>query len=116
VVAALKAVSARSNEMGLKDLSAESALYLGQALLAGKDHAAARRQLQDALSRAERLGMRGLQARSHYLLALALKGQHEEADAARHLSEARRLVAEMTAEARSDGLAGRSDFAPILQR
>ncbi len=115
-VATLKEVAARAGELGLKDLSAEASLYLGQALLARREWAAARRQLEDTLSRAERLGMVGLQARAHYLQARAHEGAGEQADAQGHMAQARRLVAEMTKEARSEALATRSDLAPIRSR
>ena len=112
----LQEVAVKAGELGLKDVSAEGSLYIGQALLARKDWAAARRQLEDALSRAERLGMAGLQARAHFLQARAHDGAGETADAAGHMAQARRLVAEMTKEARSEALASRSDLAPISSR
>jgi tetratricopeptide (TPR) repeat protein len=112
-VTSLKVMSAQAAEMGLKDIVAECALYLGQAALSRKDLAAARRQLEDALSRGERLGMRALLTRSHYLLALAGRQAGEDADAARHLAEARRLLADMAKDAKTDSVATRSDLAPI---
>ncbi|RPJ70913.1 MAG: tetratricopeptide repeat protein, partial [Acidobacteria bacterium] len=112
-VPTLRAVTAAAGELGLKDLVAESSLYLGQALFATKDHAAARRQLEDAISRSERLGMLSLRARSHYLLALLLTDAREDTEAARHLAAARRVLAEMTSEAKMDSLAQRSDLKPI---
>ncbi len=111
--AVLEQVSSRSGDLGLKDLVAESAVLLGEARLARREWASARRQLEEALSLAERLGMVPLQARAHYLQALAHRGTGEETDAGRHVAEARRLVAEMTKEARSEALAARSDLAPI---
>ncbi|RPJ83821.1 MAG: tetratricopeptide repeat protein, partial [Acidobacteria bacterium] len=112
-IVSLKRVAAHAGELGLKDVVAESSLYLGQALLETKAHTPARQLLDEALSRSERLGMLGLLARSHYLLGLACEGGGKDVDAARHLAEARRIVADMAKEARTEALAARSDLGPI---
>jgi tetratricopeptide (TPR) repeat protein len=112
-VATLEALTAQAAEMGLRDLSAECALSLGQALAGVKNRTDARRHVEDALSRAERLGMLGLLARSHYVLSMVEKDRGDDAEAARHLAEARRIVADLSKEAKSGTLASRADLAPI---
>ena len=110
----LKKVSDEADVVGLKYLSVDSAVCLGQALLAAKRYPEAQQELERALSKSEKLGSRSLIARSHYLLANALRSSDGAPDAARHLSEARRIVDEIKREARTDDVARRTDLSPIL--
>jgi tetratricopeptide (TPR) repeat protein len=110
----LKKLSDESDSLGLKYLSVESAVYLGEAFLETKHYPQARQELERALAKSEKLGSRSLLARSHYLLASELRSTGNAADAARHLGEARRILEEIKTEARTDKVAKRSDLRPIL--
>ena len=110
----LKKLADESDSLGLKYLSVESTVYLGQALVQTKRYREARLELERALAKSEKLELRALQARSHYLLASALQSAGNAADASRHLSEARRGLEEIRKEAKTDDVVKRADLAPIL--
>ena len=71
-VAMLKKFKQDTDIMGLKADSVRASIYLGEALLATNQAAAAREELDNAVGRAERLGLRVEQARAQYLLGSAL--------------------------------------------
>ncbi len=110
----LNKLAEESDSLGLKHLSVECSVYLGQALIEAKQYAQAKQELERALARSEKLGLRALRARSHYLLASALKSTGNAAEAARHFEEARRILEEIRKEAKTDDVVKRADLAPIL--
>jgi tetratricopeptide (TPR) repeat protein len=111
---ALKKLAGESDAVGLKYLSVESTVFLGEALVLAKRYTEARQELERALAKSEKLGLRTLLARSHFLLASALRSTGNAADAARHLGEARRILEEIRKEAGTDDVVKRVDLSPIL--
>jgi tetratricopeptide (TPR) repeat protein/tRNA A-37 threonylcarbamoyl transferase component Bud32 len=98
----------------LKYISVECSLYLGEALLATKDYARARQELETAQRKGEDLKAQVLLAKIHYLLGTTLRLTGNQADASRHYADARRILEEIQKEAHSDDLLKRSDLSPIV--
>ena len=113
-IKSLRELADESTRLGLKYLSVQSSVYLGQALLDTKNYAAARRELQVALASSEKLGLRTLLAQSHYLLASVFRATGQGADASRHLTDARRILEDIRKESNSQELTTRVDLSPIL--
>jgi eukaryotic-like serine/threonine-protein kinase len=111
---ALQKLAVESDSLGLKYLSVESSVLLGQALIDARRYPQARQELERALGKGEKLGASALLARAHFLLASALRSTGEAADASRHLAEARRILDEIRKEAKTDDVLKRADLAPIL--
>jgi tetratricopeptide (TPR) repeat protein len=110
----LKKLGAQADAVGLKYLSVDSSLSLGQALLAARRDREARDEADRTLARSDKLGLRALQARAHFLLAECQRQSGAAGEASRHLAEARRLLEEIRKEAKSDAVVRRADLAPIL--
>ena len=111
---ALRVLAAQADTAGLKYLSIESSLYLGEALIASKDYAKAREEVNRALARSDKLGMKVLQVKSRYLLATALRLSGQPGEAARHYGEAHRILEGMRQETKSDTFLKRSDLSAIF--
>jgi eukaryotic-like serine/threonine-protein kinase len=109
----LKALARESDALGLKYLSTECSVYLGEALLNARQYAAARQELEAAIRRSEKLGLKALLAQAHYLLARTLQQTGNAAEASSHSREARRILEEIRKEARSDALLKREDLSRI---
>jgi tetratricopeptide (TPR) repeat protein len=107
----LKRLAAEADTAGLKFLSNQTSLLVGEALLNAKQYPAARQELQRVVSRSDRMGLREVLARAHFLLATVAGN---DADTARHFAEARRLVEEIRKESGSADLIRRVDLGPIL--
>jgi eukaryotic-like serine/threonine-protein kinase len=114
VVSQLRALSGQADSMGLKYLSIQCSVLLGEALTSQNQYALAQRELESAVTRSEKLGLRALNAQSHFLLAKALELSGHAADAAPHYAQARQIAASIHEEAKSDGVVSRSDLAPIF--
>jgi tetratricopeptide (TPR) repeat protein len=114
-IARLKELTQQADALRLRPLAAEGVLHLGDALLATKDFASARRELESALDLNKKLGRRTLVARAHHLLGLTLRQAGDSAGAARHLNEARQIVESLRKEARTDDLLTREDLGRILK-
>jgi serine/threonine protein kinase/tetratricopeptide (TPR) repeat protein len=114
VVSQLRALSGQADGMGLKYLSIQCSVLLGEALTAQNQYALAQRELEGAVTRSEKLGLRALNAQSHFLLGRALELSGHGADAAPHYAQARQIASSIHEEAKSDGVVSRSDLAPIF--
>jgi tetratricopeptide (TPR) repeat protein len=114
-IAALKGLMRDADSRGLKYLSAQSSLYLGDALLSNKD-SRAREELESAVRKSDRLGAKVLLLQSHYLVAKALRSAGQAEEAARHEAEAVRMLGEVRKESGTDTLLKRSDLAPIFPK
>ena len=112
-VTKLDGLAQQADTAGLKYLSVECSVYLGEALTNAKNYSKAQEELNRALARSEKLGLQMLQAKSHYFLAAALSLSRNTADASRHYAEAKRILDNMSREAKSDMFLKRSDLAPI---
>jgi len=109
----LRGLCEEADTLGLKYLSVECSVYLGEALLDNKNYAPARQELQRALNNSEKLGLNSLLAQSAYLLARSLQLTGNAGEATSHYNEARQLVGEIRKEAGSDSVMKRSDLSPI---
>ena len=113
-VSQLRELSQRADAMGLKYLSIECSVALGEALTNAKNYALAQRELEGAVTRSEKLGLRALLARSHFLLARTLELSDHAADASPHYVQARQIADSIRKEAKADGIISRSDLSPIF--
>jgi eukaryotic-like serine/threonine-protein kinase len=109
----LRTLAEQADTAGLKYLSIECSIYVGEALLNTKDYAKAQQELNRALARSEKLGLQLLQAKSHYLLANALRLSGNTQEASRHYSNAHRILDTINTDAKSDTFLKRSDLATI---
>lgn len=113
VVNTLQGLSDAADGLGLKYVSVQCSLYLGEALIQTKNYAKAQQVLQGALNRSDKLGLKSLLAQSHYLLGRDLQLSGKASDAASHFAEARRILDDIKKESGSDTVAKRNDLAPI---
>jgi tetratricopeptide (TPR) repeat protein len=113
-VALLKALAREADAAGLKHISTEAELALGEALLNAHQYPAAKKELETSLRTSEKLGLQALLARSHYLLGrtLELSGSGS-AEAASHYAAARRILETIRQESGSDGILKRQDLSSI---
>ena len=110
---ALREVREQIDTLGLRYLSAECAVYMGEAFLAAKDLPQARRELERAVRDTERLDARGLQVTSLHLLGSALRRGGDASGADARSAEAAKLLQLIREEAQSDRILERTDLAPL---
>ncbi len=113
-VGPLRTLSERAGTMGLKYLSIQCSVLLGEALTNQRNYALAQRELEGAVTRSEKLGLRALFAESHFLLGRVLELSGHAADASPHYAQARQIAESIQEEAKTDRIASRSDLAPIF--
>ena len=113
-IAPLKALVQEADAAGLKHISAEAALALGEALLSAHQYPGARKELETSLRTSEKLGLQVLLARSHYLLGrtFELSGSGG-AEAAPHFAAAKRILETIHQESGSDAILKRQDLSSI---
>ena len=114
--ASLRKLSEDADGMGLKYISVECSVYLGEALIGMKSYEPARKELESAISRSEKLGARGLLAQSHYLLARDLELSGKAAEAQDHFRQAREIADDIQKETHADTILKRSDLGPIYSQ
>jgi tetratricopeptide (TPR) repeat protein len=112
-IADLRNLTNEADRWGLKPESVSASIALGEALLATKQPAEARRELETAMSTSERMGLRVQLAQSRYQLSRVLSAAGDAAGARQHLQEAQRLLDEIKRDAKSDAIVKRADLAPI---
>jgi eukaryotic-like serine/threonine-protein kinase len=112
-IASLRQLVEQADELGLKYNSVECSIFLGEAMMQGRDRTAARQELQRALLLADKLGMQPLSARAHYLLATIEQESGDAADAQDHYRQAVRLLDGMKKEPGAEKILERSDFKAI---
>ena len=112
-VATLRALAGQADNLGLKYLSLECSVYLGEALINSKDFARALPELDRTKDMSDKLGLLTLQAKSQYLLATALRLTGKGAEASRQYAGARRTLDEIRKEAKSDDILKRADLGPM---
>ncbi len=110
----LRSLAQQADAMGLKYVSAECSIYLGEAFIGMKNYAQAKSELRIALNHSESLGMQGLLAQSHFLLARALELTGEKAEAQDHYKQARQIADAIQTDAHNDSITKRSDLGPIF--
>ena len=111
--AAIAKLATEADEAGLKYEAAGLTIALGEALLAQRQFAPARRELESARLASDRTGWPVQQARSRYWLSQALTGAGDASGAELHLREARRLLDGVRKEANGDAVLKRADLAVI---
>ena len=109
----LRDLANQADAAGLKYLSVECSVFLGNALLDTKDYARAAEELNRALARSEKLGLLSLQAQSHYLLATVLRASGETMEASRHYAAARKILDTMSNEVKGNTFLKRSDLSSM---
>jgi tetratricopeptide (TPR) repeat protein len=112
-IAVLRGLAEQADTAGLKYLSVECSIYLGEALLNTKDYAKAQEELNRALARSDKLGLQMLQAKGHYLLATAFRLAGNSADASQQYANAHRILDNINKEAKTDTFLKRSDLSTI---
>jgi predicted negative regulator of RcsB-dependent stress response len=112
-IAVLRGLAEQADTAGLKYLSVECSIYLGEALLNTKDYAKAQEELNRALARSDKLGLQMLQAKGHYLLGTAFRSVGNSAEASQQYSNAHRILDNINKEAKSDTFLKRSDLSTI---
>jgi len=112
--ASTKDLVKEANDLGLKYTVTDASITLGEAMLAAKDFAKARQELESALRKSEDLGIVSLQPRAHYLLSQALRHAGNGPEADLQLQKAAALVEQMRQESHSDTLLDRLDLKPIV--
>jgi eukaryotic-like serine/threonine-protein kinase len=110
VVPVLKKLAQDADTLGLKSVSVECSVYLGQALIAGKNYGAARQELELALARAEKLGLRVLEAKAQYLIASLLVQSGKANEATPHYREVVRILESISKEDNSARVLERADL------
>ena len=113
-VAPLKAVVKDADAVGLKNISTEATLALGEALMNLKQYPAAKKELETALTASEKLGLQVLQARSHYLLGRTWELSGGSGDAPSQFAAAKRILEGIRQESASEAVLKRQDLAAIF--
>ena len=113
VIGTLRGLTGEADSLGLKYLSIESSICLGEALVTTKDYPRAEQELEPALAKAEKPAMRPLLAKGHYFLATALRLAGNGAEATGHYWEALRLLDEIRKEAGAEKVIERADLKSI---
>jgi len=114
-IVALKRLAADADTLGLKALSVECSVYLGQAMVQKKDAKGAQAELDRALARAEKLGLRVIQAKAHYWMAQASLQSGNAKLATPHFREAVRILEAISKEDGSARVLERADLQPIYR-
>jgi eukaryotic-like serine/threonine-protein kinase len=112
-ISVLRTLAEQADTAGLKYLSVECSVYLGEALLNTKDYAKAQEELNRALARSDKLGLQMLQAKAHYFLATALRLTGNSSEASQQFADAHRILDNINKEAKSSKLLTRNDLADI---
>jgi tetratricopeptide (TPR) repeat protein/predicted Ser/Thr protein kinase len=109
----LRTLAQEAESLGLKYLSVECSVQLGEALVNNKDYSRARQELEPVQAKAEKLGLRTLLAKDHYLLATALRATGRGKESTPHYREALRLLDEIRKEPGAEKVMERADLKPI---
>ncbi len=110
---ALRKLAAEADSAGMKYVSLESSVYLGQALIESKDYGNARQELERVAAQAEKLELRAVLAQDQYLLGTALRLSGRGGDAGSHYREALRYLDEIKKDTGSDAVLKRTDLNTI---
>jgi tetratricopeptide (TPR) repeat protein len=113
VIPQFKTFAQDADALGLKAVSVECSVYLAQALIDGKDAAAAEQTLVLAQARAENLGLRLLDAKAHYLQATLDAKAGKSNDAQRNYREVVRILEGISKEDGSAKVLDRADLKGI---
>lgn len=109
----LRNLTAEAERIGLKNLSVQCSVYLGDALIQTKDYDGARRELESSATKAEKLQLRAVLAQNQYVLANALRLSGKTTEAASHYHDALDYLKQIHEDTGSDAFLQRSDLNPI---
>lgn len=110
---ALKDLAQQADAKGLKYEAVLASVDLGEALQKAKSTAAARQELERALTRAQKLSARGLEARANYLLGLTARQSGDTRQATDYFRRALSLWDDEQKEASSPSFLNRADLAQM---
>jgi len=113
---ALRKLAGEADSLGMKYLSLESSVYLGEALIETKDYEHAREELERVAAKAEKLELRAVLAQDQYLLGTALRLSGRGGEAGNHYREALRYLDEIKKDTGSDAVLKRSDLGLIYSQ
>jgi serine/threonine protein kinase/tetratricopeptide (TPR) repeat protein len=111
----LRALAQQADSKGRKYISVLASALLAEALIADKEYAPARQELQRDLGKSEKLGTRLENARIHYLLGKLLRLNGNSSEARDEYLQAKRLLDEIASEQGADHLPERYDLKPIYE-
>jgi serine/threonine protein kinase/tetratricopeptide (TPR) repeat protein len=106
----LRAAIQTAGSLHLRYYAVRSSVDLAQALIATKDYAHARDELDSALGQSEKMGLRLETARIHYLLGRILELGGNSAEASAQYAQARNILDEIKKEPGAEHLAERFDL------
>jgi eukaryotic-like serine/threonine-protein kinase len=112
-VTTFRKLAAEADKIGLKYLSAQSSVYLAEALVQKKDYEHAREELERTEPKAEKLELWSVLAQVQYLLGTALRLGGHATEAVSHYREALRYLYEIKKDTGSDAVLKRSDLNTI---
>jgi tetratricopeptide (TPR) repeat protein len=112
-VSRLLALVKEADGLGLKYLSAECSVLLGEALAGARDFAGARRELERAIGASDKLGFALVHVKGHPALAAALRASGDAAGAAASCREAIRKLDEIRKDPGAEKAMERSDLGAI---
>jgi eukaryotic-like serine/threonine-protein kinase len=115
VIPVLKKLADDADKLGLKSVSVECSIYLGQAMIAAKNLSGARQTLELALARAEKLGLRVLEAKAQYQIATLLVQSGKQSEATPHYREVVRILESISKEDGSAHVLERADLQSIYR-
>ena len=110
VIPVLKKLAEDADSRGMKAVSVECSVYLGEALIAQKNYPAARQELDLALARSEKLGLRVLEAKAQYQIAALLTQSGKASEATPHYREVVRILEGISKEDNSTRVLERADL------
>ena len=109
-VGPLRELTSEADRKGMKYLQLVSSVDLANALISGKDYAAARQELDRALNTSEKLGTREQTARIHYLLGSLASKTGDTAGVTAQYKQATALFDEMRKEQGAEHALERADL------
>jgi tetratricopeptide (TPR) repeat protein len=114
VINELRALSQEADRLGIKHLALESSVDMAAAMVATKDYAHARQELERELDISERLGARLQTARIHYLLGTVMR-QTNTGGAAGQYAQSLKLLDDIKKESGADHVTDRVDVKAIYE-
>jgi hypothetical protein len=108
----LKAIAQQADSQGRRYISVAASELLGEAMLADKQYAPARQQLQGVVGRSEKLGTRLITTRAHYSLGAIARLTGDSTEAKNQYMQAKTLLDEIAKEPGAEHVPDRYDLKP----
>ena len=113
--AALKKLKQDAESTGLKAQAVDASVYLGEALLASGQTAAAQQELDNAVAHADKLGLRIQQAQAQYWLGKSLDRSGDTKEAVSHYREAAKILESLSKQDGAGRVLERADLKNVYQ-